>query len=228
MPVERGARKLILLILAFLVLVSLKHVSEHFYGTKIQEPPSGTAMPLPITQSGTIPPRSTEVPPTKTGAPEEEAKNAFFPDMEVYGEAPEFSSPVWLNSEPLTMNGLEGKVVLLTFWTWTCERCVNSIPTLNGLQERHGGDGLVVIAFHGPSLPTDRNGEKVREIMEEHGIRYLVALDNDYQNWNNYGVSFTPTRFLIDKGGRIRHIAIGDWGFEETEEVLTDLLEESR
>src|SRR4029453_9371144 len=71
-----------------------------------------------------------------------------------YGKAPEFTGiEKWLNSEPLTVAGLRGKVVLVDFWTYTCINCINTLPHVKQWYDKYRDKGLVVVGVHTPEFP---------------------------------------------------------------------------
>ncbi len=127
--------------------------------------------------------------------------------------APEFVATqpeLWLNSPPLTLEALEGKVVLLEFWTFGCHNCIRSIPWVKAMQERYKDDGLRVIGVHTPEFSYERSANAVREKMRELAIRHPVMLDNDYAYWNAMGNRYWPAFYLIDRRGRVRQAWAGE------------------
>ncbi|HKZ78175.1 MAG TPA: peptide-methionine (R)-S-oxide reductase MsrB [Pyrinomonadaceae bacterium] len=140
--------------------------------------------------------------------------------------APEISDDSWINSDPLTLKGLRGRVVLVDFWTFGCYNCRNTLPSLKSWHARYRDQGLTIIGVHTPELERERNIEYLRREVVTLGIRYPVVTDNDNATWNAYGVQAWPTLFLVDKQGRVRLRHVGEGAYEETEQMIKKLLAE--
>lgn len=127
--------------------------------------------------------------------------------------APEFTQTApqaWLNSKPLTLEGLRGQVVLVEFWTFSCANCVRSIPWVKSVEERYREQGLQVIGVHTPEFAHERPAEAVRHKLAELGVRHPVMLDNNYTYWNAMGNRYWPAYYLIDKRGQVRAAYAGE------------------
>lgn len=149
---------------------------------------------------------------------------AVLPDL---GEAPEIVGITnWLNSDPLTMEKLRGKVVLIDFWTYTCINCIRTLPHVTSWHEKYADDGLVILGVHSPEFEFEKDTENVAEAMEDYGIEYPVAQDNDFATWKNYKNRYWPAKYLIDAEGRIRYYHFGEGAYEETELSIQQLLGE--
>lgn len=140
--------------------------------------------------------------------------------------APEISSGLWINSEPLTLKSLHGRVVLIEFWTFGCYNCRNTLPTVKAWDARYRDKGLTIIGVHTPEFDSERKIDYLRREVAELGIQYPVVSDNDYATWKAYGVEAWPTLFLLDKQGRVRWTRVGEGAYDETEEVIKKLLAE--
>jgi thiol-disulfide isomerase/thioredoxin len=140
--------------------------------------------------------------------------------------APEITNGTWINSDPLRLAHLRGKVVLVEFWTFGCYNCQNVEPYVKNWHDRFKDSGLVVIGMHSPEFGHERVLKNVRNYVREHGIQYAVAIDNDYQTWNSYRNHYWPAMYLIDKKGVIRYTRIGEGGYEQTEKEIRGLLAE--
>jgi thiol-disulfide isomerase/thioredoxin len=140
--------------------------------------------------------------------------------------APELATGEWINSEPLKLKDLRGRVVLIEFWTFGCINCRNTLPFVNSWADRYREKGLTIIGVHSPEFDEERNIEYLRREVTSLGIRYPVVTDNDYQTWNAYKVEAWPTVFLIDKQGRIRWTRVGEGDYDEAERVIQKLLGE--
>ncbi len=129
--------------------------------------------------------------------------------------APPWRNESWLNTDrPLTLKELEGKVVLLNFWVFTCYNCTNTVPSLVDFDRRYRDRGLVLIGVHTPEFPPyagEHDKANVARALKKHGIQYANAQDNDSRTWNLYGIRFWPSFVLIDKKGLIRYEGAGEF-----------------
>jgi thiol-disulfide isomerase/thioredoxin len=147
--------------------------------------------------------------------------------LEDFGPAPDFHGiSLWLNSKPLTLAQLEGKVVLIDFWTYSCINCLRTLPHVRGWWETYRGAGLVVIGVHTPEFAFERVPGNVRSAVAELGIEYPVALDPDYRTWNAWLNRYWPAKYLVDRRGHLRYAHFGEGSYDETEQVLRTLLAE--
>ena len=142
--------------------------------------------------------------------------------------APDLSAGEWINSEPLKLKDLRGRVVLIEFWTFGCINCRNTLPFVNSWHDRYREKGLTVIGVHSPEFDEERDVENLRRQVVSLGIRYPVVSDNDYRTWNAYKVEAWPTIFLLDKQGRIRWMRVGEGNYDETERLIQKLLDEKQ
>ncbi len=142
--------------------------------------------------------------------------------------APEIASGEWINSEPITLKSLHGRVVLIEFWTFACYNCRNTLPALKKWDAEYRDKGLTIIGVHTPELDYERNVENLRREISGLGIKYPVVTDQDYSTWKAYGVEAWPTLFLIDKEGRVRWTHVGEGYYGEIEQVIKKLLAEER
>ena len=140
--------------------------------------------------------------------------------------APELSNGLWINSEPLTLKGLHGRVVLIEFWTFACYNCRNTLPTVKKWDAQYRDKGLTIIGVHTPESDLESNLNDVRREVAELGVKYPVVTDNDYSTWKAYKVEAWPTLFLLDKQGRVRWTHVGEGYYDQTEEVIRKLLAE--
>lgn len=140
--------------------------------------------------------------------------------------APDLAAGDWINSEPLKLEDLRGRVVLIDFWTFGCYNCRNTLPFIKGWHDRYRDKGLTVIGVHSPEFEHEKKRENLRREVSSLEIHYPVVSDNDYQTWDAYNVAAWPTLFLIDKQGRIRWMHIGEGEYDETERLIQKLLAE--
>jgi thiol-disulfide isomerase/thioredoxin len=141
--------------------------------------------------------------------------------------APELASGTWINSAPLTIKELRGRVVLIDFWTFGCYNCRNTLPAMKTWDTRYRNQVLTIIGVHTPELDTERDLENVRREVADLQIRYPVLTDNDYATWKAYKVEGWPTMFLLDKSGHIRWMHVGEGAYDEAEQIIQKLLAES-
>jgi peptide-methionine (R)-S-oxide reductase len=141
--------------------------------------------------------------------------------------APEFAPGTWINSRPLTIKGLRGRVVLVDFWTFGCYNCRNTLPFVKRWHHQYSEKGLTIVGVHSPEFDTEKKIENLRREVTSLGIRYPVVTDNDYKTWRAYQVEAWPTVFLLDKSGRVRWKHVGEGAYEETEHTIQKLLTEN-
>jgi thiol-disulfide isomerase/thioredoxin len=128
----------------------------------------------------------------------------------------------WLNSAPLTVEKLRGKVVLVEFWTFDCINCLHSAEWVKKVAQDKAGAGLVVIGVHTPELPEERNVANVHSAVARLGIRYPVMIDGDYSYWNAIGNNYWPAFYLIDANGQVRGSAVGEMHVGDTEALKVE------
>ena len=139
--------------------------------------------------------------------------------------APEFTGiEKWLNSEPLTMQQLRGKVVLVDFWTYTCINCINTLPHVKSWHQKYKDQGLVVVGVHTPEYPFERNTDNVKTAIKRFDLRFPVAQDNRYATWGAYNNQFWPAFYLIDKKGQVVYTHFGEGQYAQTEAAIQALL----
>ena len=133
----------------------------------------------------------------------------------------------WINSGPLTLEALRGKVVVIDFWTYSCINCLRSIPYVRAWDEKYRKDGLVVIGVHAPEFAFERSPENVARAVKDLSIRYPVALDNDWNLWRALKNNYWPAHYFIDAQGRIRYYHHGEGDYAMSERVIRQLLAEA-
>jgi thiol-disulfide isomerase/thioredoxin len=130
----------------------------------------------------------------------------------------------WLNSEPLGPAGLEGRVVLVNFWTWTCINWLRQEPYVRAWSQAYRDDGLVVIGVHTPEFSFEHDVDGVRQATIDRAIDYPVAVDNDYGIWNAFTNNAWPALYFVDREGRIRDRHFGEGRYERSERLIQKLL----
>lgn len=154
-----------------------------------------------------------------------EEKESPLPDE---GEAPGFSKGgPWINSEPIDLASLRGKVVMVDFWTFECYNCLNALPYVKALEAKYRSRGLVVIGVHTPEFPREKVEANVREQVKSLGVVYPVVMDNSYGVWNSFQNHYWPAVYFIDAKGRIRYHHFGEGSYDEQDKVVDKLLKEA-
>jgi cytochrome c biogenesis protein CcdA/thiol-disulfide isomerase/thioredoxin len=123
---------------------------------------------------------------------------------------------------------LRGDVVVVDFWTFGCVNCRNTQPMLNAWQERFAARGLRIVGVHAPEFGYEREPANVETAVREAGIRYAVALDNDFATWRSFGIRAWPTMVFVDRAGMVRHIHVGEGDGDNGTAVIEALLAEPR
>ena len=202
--------------------------------TETSEP---TTRPEPsATPEPTAAPEATEIP-TATPNPLSPRERAGVrasttpcqapPGGELGNCAPEFAgTQQWINSEPLTIESLRGKVVLIDFWTYSCINCIRTLPFLQTWHERYADEDLVIVGVHTPEFNFEKVYDNVVDATVAMGVAWPVVQDNDFVVWDSYSNRFWPAKYLIDKDGVIRYRHFGEGKYAETEEQIRALLAE--
>ncbi len=132
----------------------------------------------------------------------------------------------WINTQPLTTAQLQGKVVLVDFWTYSCINCLRTLPYLRAWAEKYKDSGLVVLGVHTPEFPFEKDPSNVKKAVRDLGIPYPVVLDNNYAIWNVFKNEYWPAHYFIDVRGKIRYRHFGEGGYDESERWIQELLKE--
>jgi cytochrome c biogenesis protein CcdA/thiol-disulfide isomerase/thioredoxin len=157
----------------------------------------------------------------------ERARSRFAVDVPLhdFGPAPGFRQiSAWLNTPGLDLGALRGKVVLIDFWTYSCINCLRTLPYLEAWDRRYRSESLVIVGVHTPEFAFEHDLGNVRAAVRRLGVRYPVALDNDYGTWEAYSNQYWPAEYLIDQNGHIRHAHFGEGEYGETERLIRLLL----
>jgi thiol-disulfide isomerase/thioredoxin len=145
--------------------------------------------------------------------------------LPVEGSMPSLASATrWLNSPPLTVSGLRGRVVLVDFWTYTCINWLRTLAYLRAWAEKYQDHGLVVIGVHTPEFDFEHDLDNVRRATTDTRVDYPVAIDNDYAIWTAFDNHYWPALYFIDAQGQIRHHQFGEGGYEQSEMIIQQLL----
>ena len=130
----------------------------------------------------------------------------------------------WLNSGPLNIADLRGKVVLVDFWTYGCYNCVNTLPHVTRLYDTYRDKGFIVVGVHTPEFPFEKSTDNVQAAIKRYGIRYPVAQDNEYATWNAYHNQYWPAQYIVDQNGNIVFEHAGEGQYKEIERTIQRLL----
>ena len=135
----------------------------------------------------------------------------------------------WINSEPLSLDDLKGKVVLLDFWTFDCWNCYNSFPWMNKLEKRHQMEGLQVIGVHTPEFSHEKIRSNIEAKAKEFKLHHPIMIDNDFTYWRAMHNKYWPAFYIIDKKSNVRAVYFGethegDQQAKEIEKKIKELL----
>jgi cytochrome c biogenesis protein CcdA/thiol-disulfide isomerase/thioredoxin len=148
--------------------------------------------------------------------------------LPIEGVMPPLTGAVaWLNSPPLSTEGLRGKVVLIDFWTYSCINCLRALPYVRAWADKYRDAGLVVIGVHTPEFAFEKNIDNVRREIGDLKITYPVAVDNNYAIWRAFDNRFWPAHDFIDTQGQIRYHHFGEGEYQKSEMVIRQLLTEA-
>ena len=159
--------------------------------------------------------------PNQTSSDQASLLNTNQPEVELTGITN------WLNSPPLTLSQLKGKVVLIDFWTYTCINCIRTLPHIESWYQQFKDKGFVVIGVHTPEFEFEHNTANVAAAIKQYGITYPVAQDNNYATWNAYNNQYWPAEYLIDAKGVIRRVNFGEGDYENMQQAIVELLKEA-
>ena len=142
-----------------------------------------------------------------------------------YGRAPEFRGiSGWLNSEPLSLQDLRGRVVLIDFWTYSCINCLRTLPYLREWDRLYRKHGLTIVGVHAPEFAFERVESNVRENARDLDVTYPIALDNDFATWSAWHNQYWPAKYLVDRRGHLRYFHFGEGEYARTEAAIRELL----
>lgn len=148
--------------------------------------------------------------------------------LPIEGEIPSLvGATAWFNSQPLTVDGLRGKVVLISFWTYTCINWLRQLPYVRAWAEKYKDQGLVVVGVHTPEFEFEKNLDNVRRASTEMGVNYPIAVDSNYAIWHAFKNQYWPALYFVDTEGHIRHHQFGEGEYEQSERIIQQLLAET-
>ena len=144
------------------------------------------------------------------------------PDFKITGEALNVNS----SQQPITLNNLKGKVVLVNFWTYSCINVLRTLPYLIDWNSKYSDEGLVIVGVHTPEFEFEKNIGNLESAVKRYGIKYPVIQDNDHKTWNSYANNYWPRMYLVDDQGYIRYDKVGEGDYNQTEMAIQSLLSE--
>ena len=148
--------------------------------------------------------------------------------LPVEGKLPSLGGATeWINSQPLTADGLRGKVVLIEFWTYSCINWLRTHPYVRAWAEKYKDQGLVVIGVHAPEFAFEKDVDNVRRAAKDLRVDYPIAIDNDHAIWRAFRNRYWPALYFVDTQGRIRHHQFGEGEYERSEMIIQQLLAEA-
>ena len=149
-------------------------------------------------------------------------------DLATEGHNPGFDGATgWLNSPPLDAADLQGKVVLVDFWTYTCINWLRTLGYVRAWAEKYADRGLVVVGVHTPEFPFERDVDNVSWAAKDMRVEYPIVLDSDYGVWRAFDNRYWPAVYIADAEGRIRHHQFGEGGYDECERIIQELLRDA-
>ena len=174
---------------------------------------------------------STTLPEDEAVASNDPTPTPVLPEPDRTGDeplAPELrGTGAWINSEPFTLESRRGEIVLIDFWTFSCVNCIRTLPYLRSWHDKYADSGLVILGVHAPEFEFEKVLENVQEAVDEFGLLYPIVQDNERGTWRAFRNRFWPAKYLIDRDGYIRYTHFGEGRYEETEQWIRKLLEET-
>jgi hypothetical protein len=134
----------------------------------------------------------------------------------------------WLNSPPLSAEGLRGRVALFDVCTFSCVNWLRTLPYVRAWWNAYKGDGFVVVGIHSPEFSFEHDAGAVDDALKKRGVDYPIAIDNDFALWRAFDNNYWPALYLADAAGQIRHRHFGEGAYEETERAIQELLDVER
>ncbi len=216
----------VVMILAALALVF--NIDRRFQTFIVQRLPSWVLTPLASYESSSEVVGQLQQLRENPGTPQRDIRFDSATLLRDVGPAPEFVKPTkWLNTpEPFTLKALQGNVVLVDFWTYSCINCIRTLPYIEDWHKKYKDKGFTVIGVHSPEFAFEKVQENVEKAIADFGLTYPVVMDNDFGTWRAYENHYWPAHYLIDAQGRIRRYHFGEGDYENMERAIQLLLAE--
>jgi thiol-disulfide isomerase/thioredoxin len=131
----------------------------------------------------------------------------------------------WIHGN-VTAVQLQGKVVLVDFYTFDCINCKHTEPNLRSLYANNPRKDLVIIGVHSPETSYERDRANLIASLADQGIAWPVVVDNDFKVWNAYGVTAWPTQMVFDRKGVLRQTFVGEGYDNELDSLVASLIAE--
>jgi len=145
-------------------------------------------------------------------------------DRDAYKAQEIRKSNVWINGGPLTLKSLRGKVVVVDFWAFDCEPCIEAMPHIQELYDKYAPQGVVVLGVHTPRAEYERDVSRLRIAMTKMGIKFPVVVDDKQNIFRDYRCDLWPSQFVIDGNGIVRYSHGGVGRYEDMEQVVQQQL----
>jgi thiol-disulfide isomerase/thioredoxin len=137
---------------------------------------------------------------------------------------PKIEGRVWIGPEIVNLDELDGKVILVDFWTYSCVNCLRTLPYLREWYRKYKDEGLVIIGIHAPEFEFEKDPKNVEVAIKKYNVTWPVLLDNEHLNWENFANEFWPAKYLADGKGNIVYAHSGEGAYSETEHKIRELL----
>lgn len=148
-------------------------------------------------------------------------------DKSQFRKAPEMQGIAgYINTDSNLKEKIKDKVVLYDIWTYSCINCQRTLPYITAWDEKYSEQGLLIIGIHSPEFEFEKDIKNVELAVEKFGIKYPVILDNDKKTWDAFENRYWPRKYIADDQGYIRYDHIGEGAYDETEQIIQELLQE--
>ena len=149
---------------------------------------------------------------------------------------PSFTAPelqnvtAWINTDPVSMQVLRGRVVVLHFWTFGCSNCIQNYPVYKQWTKQYDPNEVLILGIHTPELEHEKDLQALQKRIKQEELTFAVAVDSDRTNWNLWSNRMWPSVYLVDKNGRVRYWWYGElrWQGAEGDQFMTQRIEELR
>ncbi len=161
-----------------------------------------------------------ETPPTTDPAPE-------LPDRGLHPELQNIER--WLQSDVTSLEELEGKVVAVQFWTFSCNNCQATIPHMSALYQKYQNQGFEIVGIHAPEFEFEAEVANITDAAADLGVTWPIALDptkRTFHSWQEGPTAHWPRIYLLDRAGHIRYDHIGEGRYDQIDAAVAALLAE--